>query len=104
VLAPIELGPALDEIERDPSEGLGLVIVVTTTPDSDAWRRAERIIDPTLTRVGVFVTGGAGARLAVDASTVAGFRAGWQRLAGSRSLRDTPGGDARPLEQPAASP
>ena len=52
VLSPIQLGPSLGELERDPGEGLGLVIVVTSSPAADAWRRTERISDPTLTRVG----------------------------------------------------
>jgi uncharacterized protein (DUF58 family) len=86
LLAPIDLGPALGEIERDPGEGLGLVIVVTTSPTSDAWRQAERLGDPTLTRVGVFTMGSPGARLSIDASTIASFRQGWHRLAGTRGM------------------
>jgi uncharacterized protein (DUF58 family) len=90
VLAPIQLGPPLGELERDPGEGLGLVIVVTSSPAADAWRRTDRITDPTLTRVGVFTTPGAArGRLAVDASSLTSFRAGWQRLSGGR-LADAP--------------
>jgi uncharacterized protein (DUF58 family) len=86
VLSPIQLGPSLGELERDPGEGLGLVIVVTSSPAADAWRRTERISDPTLTRVGVFTAPGAArGRLSVDASTLANFRAGWQELAIGRS-------------------
>ncbi len=86
LLAPIDVGPPLGEIERDPGEGLGLVIVVTSSPATDAWRRTERITDPTLTRVGVFTGGGGEGRLAVDASSVSSFRSGWHRLAGTRGL------------------
>ncbi len=86
LLAPIDVGPPLAELERDPGEGLGLVIVVTSSPATDAWRRTERLTDPTLTRVGVFTTGTPAGRLAVDASTVASFREQWQRLAGTRGL------------------
>jgi uncharacterized protein (DUF58 family) len=87
VLAPIQLGSPLGEIERDPGEGLGLIIVVTSSPNADGWRRTERITDPTLTRVGVFTTSGAGrGRLSVDASSLTAFRAGWQALAGVRSI------------------
>jgi uncharacterized protein (DUF58 family) len=82
ILAPIELGPPLGELERDPGEGLGLVIVVTSSPATDAWRRTEKIADPTLTRVGVFTAFGAQGRLSVDASSVIAFRHGWHRLAG----------------------
>jgi uncharacterized protein (DUF58 family) len=86
LLAPIQIGPPLGELERDPGEGLGLVVVVTSSPAADAWRRTERLTDPTLTRVGVFTAGAADRKLAVDASSVASFREGWQRLAGTRGL------------------
>jgi len=85
VLSPLQLGPPLGELERDPGEGLGLVIVVTSSPATDAWRRTERIADPTLTRVGVFTAPGASTgRMSVDASSLAAFRAEWQSLAGSK--------------------
>jgi uncharacterized protein (DUF58 family) len=86
VLAPIELGPPLGELERDPGEGLGLVIVVTSSPATDAWRQTERITDPTLTRVGVFTAGAARGKLTVDASSLAVFREQWHRLAGVHGL------------------
>ena len=86
VLAPIDVGPPLGDIERDPGEGLGLVIVVTSSPATDAWRRTDRIADPTLTRVGVFTSDSADSRLSIDASSVASFRQGWHRLAGTRGL------------------
>ena len=86
LLAPLQVGPSLGELERDPGEGLGLVIVVTSSPSADAWRRTERLADPTLTRVGVFTAGTSDIRLAVDASSLASFRSGWQRLAGTRGL------------------
>jgi len=86
LLAPIDLGPALGEIERDPGEGLGLVIVVTSSPATDAWRRTERLVDPTLTRIGVFTDASDPSRLTVDASTLQRFREQWGRLAGTSSL------------------
>lgn len=86
VLAPITIGPALGELERDPGEGLGLVVVVTSSPATDAWRRTERIVDPTLTRIGVFTAGSHPGRLTVDASSLESFRHAWSRLAGGRSL------------------
>lgn len=86
LLAPIELGPPLGEIERDPGEGLGLVVVVTSSPATDAWRRTERITDPTLTRVGVFTAGSAPGKLTVDASSLLTFREQWHRLAGVHGL------------------
>jgi uncharacterized protein (DUF58 family) len=87
-LAQIELGPAIDEIERDPGEGLGLVIVVTSSSDSPAWARADRNSDPTLTRLGVFTgPGGHGSGpLCVEAPSMPDFRERWHRLAGQRGL------------------
>lgn len=85
-LARLELGPPLGELERDPGEGLGLVIVVTSSTASDAWRRTARGVDPTLTRVGVFTAGATTGRLSVDASSIAAFQSDWQRLAGTRGL------------------
>jgi uncharacterized protein (DUF58 family) len=89
VLAPLALGPPLGDLERDPGEGLGLIIVVTSSPVADAWRRTTRIADPTLTRIGVFtapISSERHGRLAVDASTLHDFRAGWSRLAGAGGL------------------
>lgn len=86
LLAPITIGPALGELERDPSEGLGLVIVVTSSSATDAWRQTERIVDPTLTRIGVFTAGSQPGRLTIDASSLASFRENWARLAGTRGL------------------
>lgn len=86
VLAPIELGPPLGELERDPGEGLGLVVVVTSSPATDAWRRTDRITDPTLTRVGVFTAGSAPGKLTVDASSLTTFREQWHRLAGVHGI------------------
>lgn len=86
VLAPIALGPPLGELERDPGEGLGLVIVVTSSPATDAWRQTDRITDPTLTRVGVFTAGGAPGKLTIDASSLPTFREQWHRLAGVHGL------------------
>ena len=86
VLAPIDLGPPLGELERDPGEGLGLIIVVTSSPATDAWRQTDRIADPTLTRVGVFTAGGAPGKLTIDASSIRTFRENWHRLAGVHGL------------------
>lgn len=86
VLAPIDLGPPLGELERDPGEGLGLVIVVTSSPATDAWRQTDRIADPTLTRVGVFTAGGTPGKLTIDASSLPTFREQWHRLAGVHGL------------------
>ncbi|MEO6651284.1 MAG: DUF58 domain-containing protein [Ilumatobacteraceae bacterium] len=86
-LASIAVGPSLGELERDPGEGLGLVVVVTSSPATDAWRRTERIVDPTLTRIGVFTHATPASPLSVDASTLESFKHNWSRLAGQTSIR-----------------
>jgi hypothetical protein len=103
VLAPIELGGPLEDVERDPGEGLGLVVVVAADPSSVTWRRAEQLVDPTLSRIGVFTVGAGLAarpgRLVVDASTIDRFRDSWEALTGRGALdpaaRPVPVGAAR---------
>lgn len=87
-LAELTLGPAVGDVERDPGEGLGLVIVITSSPSSTLWRRPDRNIDPALTRIGIFTSPGDGVRgrLDVDASSLTLFRERWQVLAGQRGL------------------
>lgn len=87
VLARLTPGGAIDDVERDPGEGLGLVIVVTASPTTPTWRRTETLLDPTLTRVGIF-TGGQqrSDRLSVEATSVEQFLDGWEALAGRGGL------------------
>lgn len=98
LLAAIDVGPAIAEPERDPGEGLGLVLVVTSSPDSAAWRLTDRANDPTLTRVGVFTHSMRGAeaatrvRLAVDATSVDSLRENWDRLTGTAAQPAAAGG------------
>ncbi len=88
VLARVLPGGDLGEIERDPGEGLGLVLVVTPSPMTATWRRTEAVLDPTLTRVGIFTAGRGEAtgRLSVDASSTDRFLTGWEALAGRGGL------------------
>ena len=88
-LAPLSIGHPLGELERDPGEGLGLAIVVTSTTSGPAWRLTERLGDPTLTRLGLFthaIGTGRRPRLAIEAPTLADFRVSWARMAGSPGL------------------
>ena len=85
-LGPIDAGVALGEIDRDPGEGLGLLVVVTPSPASDAWRDVGRVGDPTLTKVGVFTMTPSPGHLSIDATSIESFRRGWHRLAGARGL------------------
>lgn len=71
-------------VERDPGEGLGLVITITSDATSAPWGALERVGDPTLTSVGVFTLGRPprAGMLTVDARTEASFLDGWELLAG----------------------
>ena len=55
------------------------MIVVTSTRSAAAWRRAEQLIDPTLTRVGVFTAEADPGRLSVDATSIENFQHGWEQ-------------------------
>ena len=60
--------------------------MVTSSRSAAAWRRAEQLIDPTLTRVGVFTAEADHGRLSVDATSIESFQQGWDKLAGATAL------------------
>ncbi len=72
-------------IERDPSEGLGLVVSIGTDPWTTSWAALDRIVDPALTALGVYTTD---VRhriplLAVDARSEEAFLSSWAALVGT---------------------
>lgn len=71
-------------IERDPGEGLGLVFVVTPSPESDAWLTLQEMRDPTLTLLGVFTEspGSARPKMFVDARSETAMLDSWAALVG----------------------
>jgi uncharacterized protein (DUF58 family) len=86
LLARIEIsnGPTVP-MERDPSEGLGLVVSIGIDPWVTSWVSLDRTADPALTPIGVFT---ADVRhriplLAVDARSEGAFLRSWAALAGS---------------------
>ena len=109
-------------VERDPGEGLGLVVTIAPDESSAAWSSLGRVTDPTLTAVGVFTLDRPPRRglLTVDARTEEAFLDGWELLAGvgrldartrdplrrdqSRSSGTTRDGDAHPPVDDAARP
>ncbi len=72
-------------VERDPGEGLGLVVAVTSAPSSAAWTSLERVGEPTLTVIGVFtsVVPARSTMLSIDARSDAAFVDSWNRIAGA---------------------
>ena len=71
-------------VERDPSEGLGLVVAITSGPYAAAWGALERVGEPALTTLGIFTMEypRRSAVLAVDARSDAAFLDGWALMAG----------------------
>lgn len=102
VVSTVQPGAILQAVDRDPGEGLGLVVVVTESPDSPGWTASEQLLDPGLTRIGVFTTARAPGRFGVDATSESSLRTGWDHLCGRgvldlgpRVLSGTGGGAAR---------
>ena len=77
-------------VERDPAEGLGLVIAITTDPDSGMSGILERVGEPSLTSVDVYTIAmpRRTSILAVDARSEASFLAGWSALTGGAQDRN----------------
>lgn len=75
-------------IERDPGEGLGLVFVVTTSPEAPTWLTMGDLRDPSLTLLGVFTEQPGGrSKLYVDARSEAAMLDSWIALVGRRRRR-----------------
>ncbi len=97
VLARIELGEEpLGMLERDPGEGLGLLIVVTGSSRGEGLRAAMAMIDPTLTAVTVTSDEPARSAVGVSARSEAEFLASWRTLVGQGRLDLTT--DVRPTQ------
>lgn len=75
--------------ERDPSEGLGLVVSIGADPWTAAGTVLGRIVDPALTSIGVFTMdlGHRPRLLAVDARSEQSFVHSWGVLAGTTQTR-----------------
>jgi uncharacterized protein (DUF58 family) len=69
-------------VERDPGEGLGLVVMIASSDSASPW---ASVADPTLTSVSVFTMHMPSRRalLNVDARSESSFLDGWERLAGA---------------------
>lgn len=86
VLASIEPDRSgLGQLDRDPGEGLGLLIVVTGSAHGAAWKPVQSIVDPTLTRIGVTTDERNRERLGVSARSDLEFIDSWRALNGARS-------------------
>ncbi len=104
-LARIELNDEpMGNLERDPGEGLGLLIIVTGSPRGVALRAAQAMIDPTLTAVTVTTDEPNRNAVGVSARSENEFLASWRALVGIGRLdlaRDS--GAPSPADRPAAA-
>lgn len=73
-------------LDREPGEGLGLLIVITAAHGTGVWRQAHGIIDPTVTVVGVTTGQRAPTGLDVSARTEDEFLDSWRSLTGRGRL------------------
>ncbi len=87
LLAKIQLGDEpLGTLERDPGEGLGLLIVVTGSSRGAALRAAQAMIDPTLTALSVTTDEPARSAIGVSARSEDEFLTSWRSLLGQGRL------------------
>lgn len=79
------------QLDRDPGEGVGLLIVITGTTRSGGWRAASSVVDPTLTTVPITTDeaprGPVGAAARTEAELVSSWRALTGRAASPHSIR-----------------
>ncbi|MGI9644353.1 MAG: DUF58 domain-containing protein [Ilumatobacteraceae bacterium] len=82
-LARIELNSEpMGTLERDPGEGLGLLMIVTGTPQGVGLRAAQSMIDPTLTALTVTTDEPNRSPVGVSARSEQEFLASWRALVG----------------------
>lgn len=83
LLARIEPdGDPLGQLDRDPGEGLGLIVLVTGSNHSGGWRAVRAIVDPTLTTIGVTTDERAQSGIGVSARTEVEFIDSWRAING----------------------
>lgn len=92
VLARIQPDPApLGLLDRDPGEGLGLLMLVTGSHSSAGWGAVQSIVDPTLTTIGITTDERARGPIGVSARTDTEFLDSWGAINGgaARVIRST---------------
>ena len=86
-LARVQRGAATSlDVERDPGEGLGMVVAVTGTRGTPGWRATLALVDPTLTPVCVTTDEPPRGGLVVAARTDEEFLQSWSTLTGRGRL------------------
>lgn len=94
LLAQLQLGDdPMGVLERDPGEGLGLLIIVTGTSRGAGVRAGLAMIDPTLTPVTVTTDEPTRSAVGVSARSEQEFLASWRALVGQGRLDLAPSTD-----------
>lgn len=74
-------------LDRDPGEGVGLLVAITGSTSASGWRAVQSVIDPTLTTVPITTDEAPRRAVAAAARTEDEFLRSWSVLAGRRSVR-----------------
>ena len=97
------------QLDRDPGDGVGLMVVVTGSLRSAGWRVAGNVVDPTLTAVPLTTDDGPRGPLAASARTEAELLSSWHALTGRtvarvRGGRATDGGGEQTVNSAGSRP
>lgn len=86
-LARVEMvaGDPLPSSFGHSGDGIGVVIVITSTTASHLWSQVTAVRDPTMTALAVSTDAGVGAWNVVPARSINEFRTAWTGLTGSRT-------------------
>jgi uncharacterized protein (DUF58 family) len=77
---------ALGTVDRDPGEGLGLLVVITGSRRSGRSRAVQRALDPTIVSLEVTTDERAATAIGISARTEQEFLASWRTLTGRGRL------------------
>lgn len=70
--------------QRDPADGVGVLICITPTIDSEPWLRRDQFADPAMVTLAASLRGEPGTNV-IDGSSLEGFAQAWNRLATART-------------------
>ena len=97
----------IGQLDRDPGDGIGLLVVVTGSTRSGGWRAAASVVDPTLTMVSVTTDEPPRGPVGAAARTEAELVQSWNALCGrsrTRTNRNRPETPAQAMSSPFAPP
>ena len=102
VLAEVEPDRTpLGVLDRDPGEGLGLLIIVSGSRSGAGWQAAQSVIDPTLTAIAVTTDEPSRSSMGVSARTEDEFADNWRAMNGTNRRRPSAPDPSRHSRVPA---